>query len=86
MPEPSTQTENPSNAAEVIAADDQGQRRRKRSLEDRCAVLEDENDKLRGRCTSLEKMIADIAGSLKTKNGSENGKSLWQEIEEFFKW
>ena len=66
---------------------EEGKRRRKRDVEERCSFLEDENQTLKGALSDLQKQWKELSDSLKTKPAS-NGKdkSLWDELENFFDW
>ena len=83
MPEETPPKEQVKTSAEEI---EEQPRKRKRSVEDRVAFLEDENSTLRESNKSLEKQIADICKSLSSKPSSTPGKSLWDELDSFFNW
>lgn len=59
-------------------------KRKTRDIETRISVLEDENQKLRVRGDSLQKLLDDIVGKLKsTPVSPKSEKSFWDQL---FPW
>jgi predicted RNase H-like nuclease (RuvC/YqgF family) len=73
-------TEAPETSAEAIAKN----KGKRRSLEEKVSWLEDENDKLKGKTSTLENTLKEISDMLKTKPSSTPAqKSLWDEINQW---